>query len=488
MSEYLLGRDDASGVISLVPYAKPPDSGGGDTSQIEADVAQLQTDVAALQDSVSGQTSVNTTQQSEIDQLQTDVDALQAGSGGGGGGGTAVVNQPDMIPFDGGTLPNNQQLTGTDNEKWVKVFDWWKSMNANTLRQSIGLPCYRQVTLNDLSIPTVSAARLKGGYGAAREYGTVCTVLSQGSKPCFKWYRNGQSYPSDGSPRDMYFEGIQWEGSTSRDFLPKLAMSNDWGAHTLWYCTFHNCGWKNWRTIQWGYGDGEIISGTTHLQGVADGYAPFFLGGSENSIFSAEISLGATYGAVNSAVPFIRSIMTLSDIGPIMTTNRKKGLSLSIEGGGDLTVTGWRADAQGSDPMYGSAVNVLAGDGILFQALSIHNAMANPGAAEGGAAANKAQVQVLGGTNIMFDGLRGHGNSPVLFVGPNVGQGQVQVGTVGQVDAGGAAPRLLYSKSGQIISPFVAASSATATKKDKDNDDWRPSDLFRRPGHDEDDD
>jgi hypothetical protein len=204
----------------------------------------------------------------------------------------------------------------------------------------------------------------------------------------------------------------------------------------LWMTNFHGCGFKNFATVWWGWGDGTSISGPTHVQGCTD--TPFFLAGSENSLFGEDAfsfmdSAGSAWAAAGK--PFIRSRLEKSRIGQVMVTARKTAYQLSVEGGNSLLVSGFCFDAQDSDPVYGSALRVSGGDGIVFQNATFKGAMNAPASATGGAAANRGWAHITGGSQLAFLGNRftRRGTAatvatPLAYVGGGVGLGQVKWG------------------------------------------------------------
>ena len=96
-----------------------------------------------------------------------------------------------------------------------------------------------------------------------------------------------QTYPPDGSPRDISITGILFDGGSNgpqTDVFPRLPMTADSiRGNTLWYCNLHNLGVRVMRTFWWGYGTGVSLTGSFHAQAMYD--TPLYLGGSENTIF-----------------------------------------------------------------------------------------------------------------------------------------------------------------------------------------------------------
>ncbi|WP_330186369.1 hypothetical protein KZZ52_17115 [Dactylosporangium sp. AC04546] len=301
-------------------------------------------------------------------------------------------------------------------------------------------------------IKLVSGMALVGGKRVAAHEYSRATVLSwtggaDTSMFVFPGVQPTQGYPSDNSPRDITVAWIQLQGGGSTHCIPKNDPSTgSYSGKVLWMSNFHGCGFKNFATVWWGWGDGTSISGPTHIQGCLD--TPFFLAGSENSLFGEDAfsfmdSSGAAWGAAGK--PFIRSRMDKSRIGQVMVTARKTAYHLSVEGGHSLLVSGFCFDAQDSDPVHGSALRVTGGDGIVFQNTTFKGAMNAPASATGGTAANRGWAHVTGGTQIAFLGNRftrrgttATAATPLLFAGSGVGKGQVKWGFNAYVNYAGA--------------------------------------------------
>jgi hypothetical protein len=268
-----------------------------------------------------------------------------------------------------------------------------------------------------------------------------------------------QSYPADGSPRDVTLAWIQMQGGGSTHCLPKYEPDASYSGKVLWVSNLHGCGFKNFATVWWGWGDGTSISGPTHVQGCSD--TPFHLGGSENSLFGQD-----AFSFVDSSLdsfasagkPFIRSKMSKSSIGQVMVTARKTAYHLSIEAGQNLLVSGFCFDAQTADPVYGTALKISGGDGIVIQNTSFKGAMSAPDSAAGGAAANPAWISVTGGRQIAFMGNRfalagtkATAATPLIHVAAAVGTGQVKWGFNTYSGYAGAAAVLRQAATNRLV-------------------------------------
>lgn len=333
----------------------------------------------------------------------------------------------------------------TTNAKIIAMNAW---MRARQAADAGPFPAVRFDTRQyDHSVPITftSGMTLLGGKDAVvHEYSRGTILNWQGgsgsSQFVFPITQPNQGYPSDGSPRDVSLRFLQFQGGGSTHFLPKIdPSSGQYAGKVIWMSNFHSCGWKNFATIWWGYGDGVTIDGVIHVQGTTD--TAFYLAGSENNIcgngsYSFMDTSSTTFVNTASAKPFIRSRMSKSTIGQIMVTGRKTGFQMSIEGGQDHIIRGFAFDAQDSDPVYGSGLKISGGENILLDGVNFKGMMANPGQAVGGAAANPGWVTITGGKQILFSGcqFRKAGTSqpadsvPVVVVGTAVGAGEVKFG------------------------------------------------------------
>ncbi|GAB3142583.1 hypothetical protein GCM10027290_17390 [Micromonospora sonneratiae] len=331
----------------------------------------------------------------------------------------------------------------------------------------------------DFSTPIklVSGMALIGGKSApAREYSRATVFNWTGAAGTsmyeFPGQQPPQGYPSDNSPRDVTVAWIQMQGGGSTHCLPKNDPSSaSYSGKVLWMSNFHGCGFKNFATVWWGWGDGASISGPTHVQGCTD--TPFFLAGSENSIFGTDAfsfmdSSVAAWGTAGR--PFIRSRMEKSSIGHVMITARKTAYHLSVEGGSNLLVSGTCFDAQTSDPVHGSALRVTGGDGIVVQNVSFKGVMNDPASASGGTAANRGWAHVTGGSQLTFlgnlfsrKGTTATATTPLVYVGSGVGLHQVKWGFNTYGNYGGANAVLQQAAANRLVvvtDPLVTVTTA----------------------------
>lgn len=304
----------------------------------------------------------------------------------------------------------------------------------------------------------------------AREYANTCELKWSGASGTslftFPGSQTGQGYPSDGSPRSMYFEGIQFVGGSQRHFMPyNDPIGGDTTGKVLWMTQFHNCGWESWLSILWGFADGLSITGPFHVQGCYG--TPFRLAGSENYLWTKG-SIGfmdtssAAYPLVANGEPFLRSRMEKSEIGTCMITCRDAGFGIVIEAGGGLTIDGLCIDAQDSDPFYGSAIKIRGGESIIIKNVSFKGGMTAPSSATGGAVDNRGWIDIDGAgvRGVVIEGCRWEraGNSPpatsvpLVYVDASVDAGEVVVHPQA-VRAWGGAKYVVAEESAGQISP-----------------------------------
>lgn len=333
----------------------------------------------------------------------------------------------------------------TTNDKINTMNNWLRARQAANAGPFPAVRFDTRQYDHGVPIAFVSGMTLLGGKDAVvHEYSRGTVLNWQGgsgtSQFVFPTTQPNQGYPSDGSPRDVSLRFIQFQGGGSTHFLPKNdPSSGSYRGKVIWMSNFHSCGWKNFATIWWGWGDGTTIDGVTHVQGTTD--TAFFLAGSENCLFSNGAysfmdTTSATFLNTSTARPFIRSRLTKSTIGQVMVTGRKTGFQMSIEGGQDQTIRGFAFDAQDSDPVYGTGLRISGGENILLDGVNFKGMMADPARAVGGAAANPGWVHITGGRQITFAGcqFRKSGSSqpadsvPVVVVGSGVGPGEVKFG------------------------------------------------------------
>lgn len=339
-------------------------------------------------------------------------------------------------------------LGATDDARITAANNYHQNHGGRVL-EPIELPS--RVIQHSVPITWWSGSRWLAKGGPAREYsrGTVLKYVGSGAQIRFPRSQTGQGYPGDGSPRDSHFEGIQFEGSGDciESFDPTSYPQNGPG-RVLWMTSFWGCGWKFFNRIHWGWWDGVNITGTTHVQLIKD--TPFYVGGSENTLFGADSSFMDNNTWQRTPKPFIRSRLEKSSIGHVMPTARGWSYQLKVEGGNNLAVNGARFDSQDSDPVSGCSVRIEGGVNI-----SVVNCSFKGQANDLDSAFEHGLIEITGGShitvmgnNFLRDATKASPDTPLVFTGPNVGQGAV---IVGPNNFSGFTGVLRQSKPGQII-------------------------------------
>ena len=265
------------------------------------------------------------------------------------------------------------------------------------------------------------------GPAPAREYGRKTLLVWQGGAGTSQFIfpsegQTSQSYPSDGSPRDMSFINILFQGGTKTHCVQYYDVhSNAYSGHTLWYTLFRDCGWRYFQTVWNGWGDGVVIDGIPHLQMINQ--TAFAVGGSENRFF------GGGYGLQDAdpaqltvkGMPQLHCHSSRALISDAMLSARGDSYGLLIDYGYNVYVDGLAVDAPDSAPHYGASVKVTGGVNITLDGLSLKGGMSNPSAGTGGL--NRGIIDISGGTSIVLSGInalnQGTGapsSTPVVYV------------------------------------------------------------------------
>ena len=288
-----------------------------------------------------------------------------------------------------------------------------------------------------------SGLAMVGSVGVPpREYGRKTRWrYTGGAGSVFKWVNSsaGQSYPSDGSPRDGSVIGIEFIGGSTVDILPQ---TTSYPGKTLWYWLFHNIGMNGMRTAWVGYGTGTVFgSGVSHFQGFAQ--TAIDVGGSECSLFDSQFSFMDSQNLVAGA-PFVRSRLEKSFIRTIMTTTRRDYVPLEIAGGRGLHVTGVCFDAQDGDPTNGPAIVVLNHDGLIIDGNDFKGLARNGGPIIDIRGGRQIVIQ----SNTFINKAAGPSTTPLVKVGAAVGDGEVKIGANSAVDYAG---RVVSAWSTQLV-------------------------------------
>lgn len=370
---------------------------------------------------------------------------------------------------DAGTVLFDSFSGADDNARVSSMNSWMGGMSASV---SVPTVIFDARTYNiNTPIRLHSGLKLQGAAGLpAREYARTSTILNWtgGSGTSLFIFppggQTGQSFSVDNlSPRDITVNGIQFSGGGSTHFMPKVdPTSGSSTSRTLWNSSFHNCGWKNFNSVWWGWGFGVSVSGLSHIQGLSD--TAFYLGGSGNVLFGLDAhsfldtSASSPMVTGNTGKAHIRSVMDHSLIGNIMITARQSLTCLSIEGGSGMRVIGTSFDAQDADPMNGAAMRITGGNGVTVSNCSFKGAMDIPGSGGGGESNNRGYLHITGGTNIVVEGNQfiragtaAASSTPVIYASSAVAAGAVRVGMNGYSSFDNPA-RLRQAASGKIIS------------------------------------
>ena len=275
----------------------------------------------------------------------------------------------------------------------------------------------------DAGVPAREFGRRPGIHWAGPAGSSMLTWLGEA--------QINQGYPSDGSPRDGAFVGLEFTGRPDTHWMPPNN-PGDYKGKTLWLYTFRDCGWKNFRTVWHGAADAVSFAGISHFQGIQD--TALWLGGSECTLFGGD---GHSFADTQtlSGTPFLRSSLSKSYVGKIMVTARKSNYGLLVDGGHN-THYACQVDAQDSDPIHGAGVKITGGEGHVFQGMSLKGI--------GSQAQGRGWIEVTGGRQHVIEGNSFHRGGtakaptdyPVVYAGGTAEQ--IKVGLNGFSGWGGA--------------------------------------------------
>jgi hypothetical protein len=286
-----------------------------------------------------------------------------------------------------------------------------------------------------------SGLKLKSMSGLpSREFGRQCVLnfVAGAGMSMFRWVgpQTNQSYPSDGSPRDLSFEGIEFRSGLDRHFIEP---ATNYVGRTLWCATFRNCGWIGFDTIWIGFGDNvNFATGQSHFQ--AGAKTLIDVGGSENVLFGNEAKCVWDSGQpawASSGQPWCRIRMQKSIIGSCMITNRYNTRGMEIAApANNLRLLGTDFDCMHSDPSYGAQLYIASGENILINQVSFKGGMTSPSQGPGGVLQNQGFIHVANGRHIVIEGngfqRQGNNvpptNTPLVACGPSVPVGGVAFG------------------------------------------------------------
>jgi hypothetical protein len=336
----------------------------------------------------------------------------------------STLTEPDA------TTPEGMQLFDSfagvdDSAKITAMNDWAMARGTSTCPVILFAP---RVYNFNVPIKLFSGLKMRGSAGLpGRTHLRASTELhwTGGSGTSMFIFppegQTNQSYPSSGAPRDVTVSGFQFTGSSTSHFMPKYTSYN--AAYVLWYVQFHNCSWKTFETVWWGWGTGVSISGQSFVEDITD--TPLQIGGSENLIFSLDTQsyMGNSSGTWAAAgKPFIRSNMDKSTIGNVYIEACGTSNGVTITGGTNHRLLGASIVGPAGNPMLGAALRIQGSNGVTVADCVFRGAMHNPSGASGGESANRGYVHISGGNNIALLGNQfinqntsAPANTPVLY-------------------------------------------------------------------------
>lgn len=413
------------------------------------------------------------------------------GYGGAGGGSGSIASSSDVSlsnPADSQVLSYNSStakwrnvtlnLTGggnnpgyiyfddyfsgsTDDQKIAAMNNWVYTQSPQAALPSI-IFAPRAYTIST-PIKLFSGLTMLGANSTPSRYsnpGTTIKWTGASGTSLFIFPPEGQhaqSYPTDGSPRDIMVANMQLFGNSTTHVFPKLNVDgSDYQGHTLWFCLFYNLTIQTWSTIWWGYGDGTCFAGFTDISNISD--TAFVIGGSENRMFGSDYYSQANMSDIGGK-PFMISRMAKSYIGNIMFTSRKSSFQLKIDGGNNMVIDGVAFDAQSSDPVYGAGLQISGGSAITVTNCSFKGMATNPASGGGGSGVNRGWVDVSGGDQITFVGnnfqLLGNNipatSYPLLYADASLPAGAVKWGFNNYTGFGTDILQLTQGATGKIV-------------------------------------
>lgn len=342
------------------------------------------------------------------------------------GVGSAAA-MPGTVAFDGLGANDNARIAG-----WNAL----QKAHGGGILPTVIMPA-RQI---NFSTPIQLYSGLKGiaMSGRSAEYSRACVFNWQGASGTSMFVfpsegQTNQSYPGDGSPRDGYLEGIQFQGGSSTSWLPKYDPATaSYSGRTLWYWQFHGCAWKSFGAVWWGWSTGCTINGQTHFQGCA--LPAINISGSETVLFGQDAQSFMDHSSAGGAAqPHIISRLEKSSIGRCMITARGNSWQLTVAGGRNIRVLGVDLDSQTADPVDGKNLLVSGGTNVIIGDCSFKGGMDAPSSGAGGETANRGFIHITGGSEIIVDrnaftndGTSAGSSTPLVYA--SSGAGTVRIG------------------------------------------------------------
>ena len=386
--------NDAADTITLTPDVRTVAGKTGAVTLVKNDVGLWNVDNTSDADKPVS-TATATALAGKADLVSGKVPASQLPTSTGGGATIrdtlAAVGEIDFDTF------------GSDDNARVTAMNAYNKAHGGNPSRAVRLPA--RMISTTVPIELYSGTTILGRQGPSREFsrGTIWNWQGASGTSCLVFPTDGQtnqSYPSDGSPRDVTMNNIQWQGSNTTHWMPRNSMDGTQIAgRTLWYCEFRDSAWKNFSTVWWGYTTGtSFATGVSFIQSIAD--TAIRLGGSETTVFGNDgYSFAASSTSSQTATPFMRSLLSKSTIGRCMITARGAGWGLTIEGGYNTHVTQLAIDAQDSSRINGKAILVTAGSGHVLDGVSYKGAMDAPSATA--SVLDRAYLVITGGTQLL---------------------------------------------------------------------------------------
>lgn len=365
-----------------------------------------------------------------------------------------------------GIIDFDEQIQGGSTDEKIRNMNAMFKAHAGRALPTVRFDAKTYST--SVPIELWSGMSLIGGAGLpAREYTRHPTIRYTGAAgtSLFKYTgtQTNQSYPRDGSPRDISVAGIQFSGGSTVDCVESA--TGAYAGKVGWMINFHNCGWNGFRRVWHGYVDGASITGTSHMQAFSD--TAVWWRGSEAVLFGMD-SFSFVDSGVLGAKPMIRWGVSKGEIGRGMATTRKNGMALLIDTGSGIRVHGFSADSQSSDPCYGANIRIEGNArGVIISDCTFKGTMSNPTLGYGGATKNRGIIHVESSDDVVIDHCAfmregsnlGPTTTPLVFAGPTVRQNGIRVGPCTR---GGFDGVLLQSSAGQFCEPDRSFTVRTA--------------------------
>lgn len=297
------------------------------------------------------------------------------------------VTQPGFIKFD-------SFAGSTDDQKVTAMNDW--AMNHGSQPRPAVLFSNRTYAIST-PFKLFSGLRMIGGMQMPLQNfarGTVIDWQGGSGSSIFIFPpegQTGQSYPSDGSPRDISVSYMQFQGPDNTDFLEQ---ATNYTGKTLWYCEFHSCSWRNLRSVWRGYSTGSSISGQSYFEDI-NGTA-INVGGAETSIFGQD-TMSYVHQGIDPGVPFLQISLSKSAVGQCHFNVRGVSPALRIDGGHNTTYNGLVISPSDGSSINGAGIVITDGTAHTITNCHLTRVATNPSAGWNGSSSNQGWIQASGG-------------------------------------------------------------------------------------------